>query len=70
MKRAVATSGALTFMPLRLIEAEAASGSLAAIPIRERTWRRRADLVRRANTTLSPAARALVAEIRRVCREA
>ena len=63
MKSVVTETDFLSFMPSRLIRHEVDAGLLAAIPIRDHAWQRAIEIVYRAQTILSPAARALVHEL-------
>ena len=63
MKSVVIETDFLSFMPSRLIRHEVEAGLLTIIPIRDHTWRRAIEIVYRAQTILSPAARALIYEL-------
>lgn len=57
----------LTFMPASLIRVEERRGELAAIRLPAPVWTRRVDAIHRADVTLSPAARALLSDLRAAC---
>ena len=63
MKSVVMATDFLSFMPSRLIRRDVDAGLLTVIPIRGHDWTRSIEIVYRAQTILSPAARALVREL-------
>jgi DNA-binding transcriptional LysR family regulator len=68
MKAVVMQGHWLSFMPASLIRIEERRGELAAIRLAAPAWTRRVDAIHRADVTLSPAARALLADLRNACK--
>ena len=58
----------LCFMPRSLIRLDERWGTLAVVPLQAPNWTRRVDAVHRVEVTLSPAARALLADLHGACR--
>lgn len=65
-KRIVASGSAVAALPRLLVAAEIADGTLAALPWRPAWLHTSYGIVYRRDRTLSPAARAFIAEVRRV----
>lgn len=69
-KTLVGSSDFISYLPYELIRKEHAAGALVPLPFRELTWHRPVGIISRKRGSISPTARALIAEIRTVVKAA
>lgn len=69
IRRVIADSDLLAFLPLQMITPEQTAGQVAPLEVEGGRWKRQAYLLRRRRGSLSPAAKALIYEIYAVCEQ-
>jgi len=65
-KTLVSSSDFISYLPYELIRKEHAAGLLVPLPFKELTWNRPVGIISRKRGSISPTARALIAEIRNI----